>query len=688
LPPVASYGQNVLSSCKGGNLVTVRGEAAVSREILHQEGFYPEGSSGIFVGISTFDDERFSPVPFAVDDAVDLAWIFSLELGLVDAGRCVLALAGEPQKEISRARLASLLEAGAQRERPGLTKVYHLATDLSRSASPQGMFLLAGATHGLSEQGDDFLVAVDTQRNRLLRTAIAIPELFDTASTSTALRRLVLLDACRERLTPKRSLADPAMSQSFAAAIAKATGTTVLSGSTAGGYSYDDAKQKNGVFSGALVEGLLGAASADSRGFITVSTLADFAQQRVQAWVQRNRLKHEGLSRGIQSIFEEAAKHLPLAIDPSHARQTANYRRQREAALGKLRENLGFSPDAIIGAKLSAEIARYLQPSEPPPAAEKLMKALQRLDGDELSQRALRDVWREIRAQPVPRSMKALPVRRRGVQISAASTATASALRPPEPGELVVDSFGLRFRWIPGGTYTIGSPKSDPERYYGLEQRQVSIAGFWLAEVPMTQEFWKRQGLKNPSCFKKDAKCLVAQVSWFEAVVLANMLSKKAGLQPCYEVSFSGALGEESFKCSKAELKPVPYEGYRLPTEAEWDVAARAQAPGASYQARYRELEAIGWYSGNSGGRTYPVGEMAPNAWGLHYVMENVFEWTGDLYYPKDSFRVIRGGSWLHNAGHVCAPGRSGHMPDFRSDSLGFRFSLGRPHSAKERGAR
>jgi len=88
----------------GGGSLAQR-EAAISREILHQEGFYPEESSGLFVGISTFEDEPFAPVRFAVDDAVDLAWVFSLELGLLDAGRCVLALAGEPQKEISQQRL-------------------------------------------------------------------------------------------------------------------------------------------------------------------------------------------------------------------------------------------------------------------------------------------------------------------------------------------------------------------------------------------------------------------------------------------------------------------------------------------------------------------------------------------------------------------------------------------------------
>jgi sulfatase modifying factor 1 len=655
-------------------LVSDRGEAAVSREILHREGFYPEESSGLFMGISAFEDERFTPVPFAVDDAVDLAWVFTLELGLLDAGRCVLALAGEPRKEASQKRLAALLAAGAKREQPRMREIYRLARKLSQVASKRGLFVLTAATHGLSEESGDFLIAWDSLYDDLLVTGASVQKLFDIASKSTAPRRLVLLDACRERLTRQRGTsAATGMSQSFAVAIAPAKGIAVLAGSTVGGYSYDDIETQNGVFSGALVEGLRGAATPDGRGFITVATLAGYAQERVQAWVHEHRFDHRELSRGIEKRFDEAGDLLPLAIDPRRSRALEDHQLRLTAALLLLRENIG----ELLDGRSFEDIKAFLAgPNLPSAAQEKLLAEIEALDGSERAQRSLLHLFGTLRP-PAPEKRRKLLVARpqatwRKGALRPDGPGKPTASRLPEPGELYVDPFGLRFRFIPGGTYTLGSPGSDSERFADESLREATIAGFWMAETPTTQTFWIGQGLKNPSRFQDQVECPVERVSWFDAVGLANQLSRKAGLDPCYEIIAGGSEGKDP------AVKQMGASGYRLPKEAEWEVAARAQLPGSEYRARYGEIGDIAWYGGNSGMRTHPVRGKAPNAWVLYDMLGNVWEWTGDL---EGSNRVIRGGSWDSDARPVRAAYRLWSGPAGRLDYLGFRFSLGRPRS-------
>jgi hypothetical protein len=209
--------------------------------------FDPESSAGLFVGISTFEDERFLQVPYAVDDAVDLAYLFVVELGLVRPVNSTLLLAGEPRKPQSSNKLARLMELGARRQGARQSDIYRFLTDLTVSSSPQGLVALTVATHGVSDQGGDFLVASDSLPNRTLRTGIAVSELFDEVARSRAERRLILLDACRERLSQgTRGLEDSPMARSFADAIAQAKGSVILSGATLGGFAYDDASRKNG----------------------------------------------------------------------------------------------------------------------------------------------------------------------------------------------------------------------------------------------------------------------------------------------------------------------------------------------------------------------------------------------------------------------------------------------------------
>lgn len=279
--------------------------------------FDQAASAGLFVGISVFEDERIPEVPFAVDDAVDLAHLFTLELGLVSPERSVLLLAGEPQKTESVQRLTRLLECGASRQSPRMREVYRILGELAQETKPPGVLLLTVATHGVSDQGGDFLLAMDSLRGRKLRTGVSVDELFDEVARATAERRIVLLDACRERFSQAtRGEEDSTMSQSFSDTIASATGLVVLSAATLGGFAYDDRDRKNGVFTAAVLDGLHGEALPGPEGWITVRSLADFVQQQVVAWVRRNRPDHVAKSLGIARRIEATAEELPLALHP------------------------------------------------------------------------------------------------------------------------------------------------------------------------------------------------------------------------------------------------------------------------------------------------------------------------------------------------------------------------------------
>ncbi len=361
---------------------------AVPADVRVAQGFEPAQSAGIFVGVSRFDDDLFLPVPFAVDDAVDLAHFFAFELRLITPAKMVLGLAGKPQKPDSIDRLGALRGAGAEITSAHQTEIYTRLDAQRRAAGAGGLLVAALATHGFSDQGGDFLVAEDSLRRRIERTGVAVAEMFDDVARSPSPRRLVLLDACRERLsadTRAGSEARAAMSRSFAAAIAGASGQAVLAGATLGGYAYDDPARRNGVFTGAVLDGLSGRADVDERGFITVRTLADYVDRHVVEWVRDHRPDHAGVSQGIARRIEGEASRLPLAVDPVRRQIEKGWRARRDAALVRLRENFG---EAITGAFYD-QVAEILGGDGPQPDLEPLLEEIEALDGEARSQRSL-----------------------------------------------------------------------------------------------------------------------------------------------------------------------------------------------------------------------------------------------------------------------------------------------------------
>lgn len=191
---------------------------------------------------------------------------------------------------------------------------------------------------------------------------------------------------------------------------------------------------------------------------------------------------------------------------------------------------------------------------------------------------------------------------------------------------------------------------------------RVRVAAFRLARSPVTRELYRTL---RATASTAGPRTPVTDVSWLDAVRFCNLLSRAEGLRPCYSAggdpdAADVVLDEES-------------DGYRLPTEAEWEYACRA----GSRDVRYGELDEIGWYRQNSGGGARDVATRAPNAWGLHDMIGNVWEWCWDVYDPAvyGPYRVFRGGGWNDHPRGCRASCRRKSHPTLRVDDLGFRLA-------------
>ena len=296
---------------------------------------------------------------------------------------------------------------------------------------------------------------------------------------------------------------------------------------------------------------------------------------------------------------------------------------------------------------------------------------------------------------------------RAGVEPAPAATAHAIPLshedtRAPSVVETPVREVpvGLEtpagFVLVPAGTFTMGSPLDEPGRDDDEVQHEVAITRpFYLQTHPVTQSQWCELMGDNPSRFSSYGDdCPVENVNWYEAIAYANARSQEEGLEECYALS-----GSDS---RTVTFKGLHCEGYRLPTEAEWECAARAGRQTAFYNGPIIEsgsgaepnLDEIGWYCANSGDSTHPVGEKAPNAWGLYDMLGNVWEWAWDWYggdyyeisAPQDplgpsegSARVGRGGSWASVARLARAAYRYKGDPRSGSFNVGFRLARSAP---------
>ena len=219
-------------------------------------------------------------------------------------------------------------------------------------------------------------------------------------------------------------------------------------------------------------------------------------------------------------------------------------------------------------------------------------------------------------------------------------------------------SVGIEFVLIPAGQFMMGSDKGDPNE---TSVHEVRISRpFCLGKYEVTQGQWQAVMGSNPSRFQDDANLPVEKVSWLDVQEFIQRLNAQEGGTP-----------------------------YRLPTEAEWEYAVRAGSTTAYYFGDdARQLQKYAWYEENAEGRTHPVGQKQPNAWGLYDMSGNVWEWVQDWYsntYSSEavtdpqgpalgSHRVLRGGGWLHDPWFFRSSLRSHTVPETRGANVGFRL--------------
>ncbi|MBN2287828.1 MAG: SUMF1/EgtB/PvdO family nonheme iron enzyme [Candidatus Glassbacteria bacterium] len=231
---------------------------------------------------------------------------------------------------------------------------------------------------------------------------------------------------------------------------------------------------------------------------------------------------------------------------------------------------------------------------------------------------------------------------------------------------------GINLAYIPEGSFRMGSTTGPSNE---RPVHEVSLDAFWMSVTEVTQAQYERVAGTNPSGIVNETNP-VEHVSWYDAVLFCNLLSELAGFEPCYD--------RESWACNFSR------NGFRLPTEAEWEYACRAGTSTKYYTGDLEnDLSEAGWWSGNTDGSQQPVAGKVPNNWGLFDMHGNVFEWCNDMYdqdYYSVSpdhnptgpetgyFRVLRSACACSSIIYQSSSSRGYSSPNYKGQTVGMRI--------------
>jgi formylglycine-generating enzyme required for sulfatase activity len=491
-----------------------------------------------------------------------------------------------------------------------------------------GLFYYAG--HGVQSQGVNYLIPVDANisaeyqlRSRTLDATMAL----EAMSVSGCPLNIVILDACRDN--------------PFASMRSLGRGLTVMGAAPAGAiivYATDpgktalDGSGRNGVFTGSLLRHI-GEVGVDVKAmFDRVGAEVSKATGNTQnPWISSKfygTYYLAGVAVAGGTVAPEPAelgKKPVLTVQKSYGSMTIEAR-----TAGTLYVNGASVGEVAVGSTA-------------------------RVDDVEVGQARL-----EMRYPGGQTETRTAEVKK-----GAVTAISFNYVKQPKAIENMV--------LVEGGTFQMGDSRGDG---YGDERpvHYVTVSGFYLGKYEVTQREWRTLMGNNPSYVKGD-DLPVERVSWYDAVSYCNKLSVSKGLVPCYTID------------GKRVTCDFTKNGFRLPTEAEWEYAARGGRFSGGFKFTGNSiLDAVGWYDANSKKKTHPVGQKQGNELGLHDMSGNVWEWCWDWYgsytvggqtdplgATTGYKRVVRGGSW-HSSEKLA---RVSYRSSFDTDYGSFQYDGG-----------
>ncbi len=620
----------------------------------------PTGFKAFLVGADDYRDA--TDLAFVKNDVEALAARL-VELGFEEKNVATLKTGGDfgdfPTKDNIEERFAAFVES----LRPGDFAIVYLSG------------------HGIqpADSKESFFAPIDVKARDPFGTAVSIDKMLAALESSDANFRWMIVDACRDDPTNAKAIfktRSAAGAKGLVEIASAPKSTSLLQSCQPGKFSYECGDGvDHGVFTLSLLEALdknNPRADVDKDGALAFSEVFKYVTERTnELALERCGATQTPNWSGQITDFAILSGLLRDGLTQERWREAdARYqeacvlRRQkkwREAAekLAEARKINAANEDYVAA---EAEIAEILRLQTEAQAAATAQAEAERKAKEEA----------EARAAAERQAQNAGSTSERTSSTGTSATASASGgwtgtYAAGTQKSLNIKGATYNFRYCPAGTFTMGSPESEPDRFSWEKQHEVKLTqGFWMLETEVTQALWESVTGENPMTIDDwtGPKKPVGNVNW----------------EDCQEF------------IAKLNSLGIAPEGliFRLPTEAEWEYACRAGTSG-SYAGS--SLDSMGWYGGNSGGDNHDVGEKSPNAWGLYDMHGNVWEWCSDWFASatydaasqtdptgpsSGSCRVLRGGGWNFDAKYCRSAGRNNSDPTYRNNRNGFRLVLGR----------